>query len=324
VSHVLAVDVGGTKLAAALVDRNGNVVRAQRAPTPFGPRADAETLWEALEALMTTVVDRGVGRDHEVSGVGVGCGGPMVWPAGEVSPLNIPGWRGFPLRARVAERFPDIPVRLHNDAVCLAVGEHWRGAGRGRRDMLGMVVSTGVGGGLVLDGRLVDGAAGNAGHIGHVVVDPEGPPCPCGGVGCLEAVAAGPALVRWAQSEGWRAPSRRRVSEPAGPGGRDLVDDARRGHAVATSALRRAGQALGVAIASAAHLLDLETVAIGGGLSQAGPLLFEPLEESLREHAMLSFARGVQVVPAGLGMDAGLVGAAGLVLAGSSYWHAEA
>jgi glucokinase len=242
----------------------------------------------------------------------------MRWPAGEVSPLNIPGWREFPLRARLARRLPGLPVRLHNDAVCVAVGEHWRGAGRQRLDFLGMVVSTGVGGGLVLDGRLVDGADGNAGHIGHVIVEPDGPPCSCGGYGCLEAVASGPNLARWAAKEGWRS------GEPPvddADAGREVVEDARRGHPVAVAALVRAGHGLGVGLASAAQLLDLQTVAIGGGISQAGPLLFEPLEESLRRHARLSFARGVQVVPAALGQDAGLVGAAALVLAGDAYWH---
>jgi glucokinase len=316
---VLAVDVGGTKLAVAVVDGTGRVVRAARAATPTGPRADAETLWEAVDRLVTALL-ADVPAASDLAGVGIGCGGPMAWPAGEVSPLNIPGWRGFPLRARMAERFPDMPVRLHNDAVCMAVGEHWRGSGRQRRDMLGMVVSTGVGGGLILDGRLVDGAAGNAGHIGHVVVEPDGPLCSCGGYGCLEAVASAPNLVRWALDNGWSAPARAGAD---GPAGLDLVDDARRGHPVALLALRRAGGAIGIGIASAAHLLDLETVAVGGGLSQAGPLLFEPLEESLRRHLTLSFARGVQVVPAALGQDAGLVGAAALVLAGESYWHAD-
>ena len=315
---VLAIDVGGTKLAVAVVDGTGRVVRAARAPTPTGPRADAEALWEALDRLVTSLLTGSPPPDG-LDGVGIGCGGPMAWPAGEVSPLNIPGWREFPLRARMTERFPDVPVRLHNDAVCMAVGEHWRGAGRGRRDMLGMVVSTGVGGGLVLDGRLVDGAAGNAGHIGHVVVEPDGPLCACGGHGCLEAVASAPNLVRWALDNGWVGPA---GAGADGPTGHDLVDDARRGHLVALQALRRAGGAIGVGVASAAHLLDLETVAVGGGLSQAGPLLFEPLEESLRRHLTLSFARGVHVVPAALGQDAGLVGAAALVLAGSSYWHA--
>jgi glucokinase len=317
---VLAIDVGGTKLAAALVDGTGRLERAARAPTPHGPTADAEALWDVLDRLVTSLLV-GPPKADRLVGVGIGCGGPMAWPAGEVSPLNIPGWRGFPLRARMSERFASIPVRLHNDAVCMAVGEHWRGAGRNRRDMLGMVVSTGVGGGLVLDGHLVDGAAGNAGHIGHVIVQPDGPPCSCGGTGCLEAVASAPNLVRWAGENGWQGTAR---AGPDGPTGHDLVDDARRGHPVARAALRRAGTAIGIGIASAAQLLDLETVAVGGGLSQAGPLLFEPLEESLRRYARLSFARGVQVVPAALGQDAGLVGAAALVLAGDQYWHAPA
>ena len=207
----------------------------------------------------------------------------MVWPAGEVSPLNIPGWRGFPLRARMTERFPTIPVRLHNDAVCMAVGEHWRGAGRNRLDMLGMVVSTGIGGGLVLDGRLVDGAAGNAGHIGHVVVEPDGPQCACGGQGCLEAVASGPSLVRWATENGWQGPARSRTAR----GRPARTSSTTRGAGTRSRWTRcaRAGSAIGMGVASAAHLLDLETVAVGGGLSQAGPLLFEPLEESLRRHA---------------------------------------
>ena len=136
-----------------------------------------------------------------------------------------------------------------------------------------MVVSTGVGGGLILDSRVIEGASGNAGHIGHVVVDPEdGPECACGGRGCLEAIARGPALVAWAQREGWR---------PGQPGAtaKDLAGDAAQGHPVGLAAMRRAGRALGIAISSATHLCDLEVAAVGGGLSQAGAMLFEPLEE---------------------------------------------
>jgi glucokinase len=251
-----------------------------------------------------------------VAGVGVGCGGPMDWPTGVVSPLNIPAWRDFPLGPRLAERFGKVPVRVHNDAVCVAVGEHARGAGKGQSHVLGMVVSTGVGGGLVLGNRVVDGAHGNAGHIGHVVVDPAGPECVCGGVGCLEAVAAGPNLARWAEDQGWR---------PTSPWGeeytaRELAEDARRGHPVALAAMQRAGGALGVAIASVTHLLDLSVVAIGGGLAQAGPLLFDPLEATFRRHARLSYVREVRVVPAALGQDAGLVGAAELILQPGRYW----
>jgi len=302
------VDIGGTKMAAALVDPGGRVMQSNRVDTPKGARADAEALWRTLAGLVRSVVDDEV----SIGGVGVGCGGPMTWPAAEVSPLNIPGWRDFPLRARLVEMFPRAAVRVHNDAVCVAVGEHWRGAGRGVANLLGMVVSTGVGGGLILGNRLVDGASGNAGHIGHVVVDPAGPDCSCGGQGCLEAFASGPRLAQWAHDLGWHSAT--------DDSARELAADAARGHEVAARALERAGTALGVAIASAAHLCDLEVVAIGGGLSQAGPLLFDPLETAFRRHARMGYAREVRVVPAELGQQAGLVGAAALVLCGDGYW----
>src|SRR5215469_10365316 len=311
---VLAIDIGGTKMAAGLVEPGGRLASWAQAETPRG--LDAEQLWRTLDVLLTRVLTDGrVDPGTGLGGVGVGCGGPMEWPAGRVSPLNIPAWRSFPLRERLAELFPG-PVRLHNDAICMAAGEHWRGAGRGRRTMLGMVVSTGVGGGLILDGRLINGATGNAGHIGHVVVDPEGPPCVCGGRGCVEAIARGPALASWAQAQGWR-PGQTQVTA------KDLADDAAHGHPVGLSALRRAGGALGIAIASATHLCDLEVVAVGGGLSQAGSLLFDPLEEALRTHVGLDFARGVAVVPAALGQSAGLVGAAALLFAADRYWAGE-
>ncbi len=238
--------------------------------------------------------------------------------AGLVSPLNIPGWRAFPLRSRLTERLGGkVTVRVHNDAIAMVAAEHWRGAGRGRNNVLGVVVSTGVGGGLILDGRLIEGASGNAGHIGHVVVDPEtGPVCGCGGRGCAEAIARGPALVAWAQSEGWRPDQRDATAK-------DLAGDGALGHPVGLAAMRRAGRALGIAIASATSLLDLEVVSVGGGLSQAGPLLFDPLEEALRTHARLGFTRQVSVVPAALGQSAGLVGAAALIFAPDKYWTAD-
>jgi glucokinase len=309
---VLAIDIGGTKVAAGLVEPGGRLASWAQTETPRG--LDAGQLWRTMEVLCERLLaEARVDPRDGLAGVGCGCGGPMEWPAGRVSPLNIPAWRSFPLREKLQEHYPTIPVRLHNDAICMAVGEHWRGAGRSRRSMLGMVVSTGVGGGLVLDGRLINGATGNAGHIGHVVVDPGGPFCVCGGRGCLEAIARGPALAAWAQGEGWR-PGQAWVTA------KDLADDAAQGHPVAIAAMRRAGGALGIAIASAASLCDLEVVAIGGGLAQAGPLLFGPLEEALRTHAGLGYARDVPVVAAALGQSAGLIGGAALIFAADRYW----
>jgi glucokinase len=318
---VLVIDIGGTKMAAGVAEAGGRLITWSQVPTPRD--VDAEKLWRTLESLLIQVLKVAKIDDLcELSGIGCGCGGPMEWPAGLVSPLNIPGWRDFPLRDRLRERFAcdapgEFPVRVHNDAVAMAAGEHWRGAGRGRKNMLGMVVSTGVGGGLILDNHLIDGASGNAGHIGHVVVDPDdGPLCVCGGRGCLEAIARGPALVEWAQDEGWR---------PGQPGmtAKDLAGDATQGHSVARAAMRRAGRGLGIAIASATNLCDLEVVSIGGGLSQAGALIFDPLQESLAAHTMLDFAREVLVVPAALGQHAGLVGAAALVVSGHQYWTGD-
>lgn len=307
---VLAVDIGGTKMAVGAVDPQGAVLAAYRAPTPH-PGADAEALYRAL----LDGVDHLPYAREDYQAIGVGCGGPMRWPAGEVSPLNIPGWREFPLRMRLQEDFR-IPVRLHNDAICLAAAEHWLGAGRDVKNMLGMVVSTGVGGGLILDGRLIDGARGNAGHIGHVVVDRE-TPCACGGIGCLEAVASGPRMAAWAAAQGWRP-----HLDPEHKTGKDLTEDAQRGDGIAMAAFSRAGTALGIAIAGAAALCDIDLVTIGGGVSQAGDLLFGPLQEALHRHARLDFTRDLKVVPARLGQDAGLVGAAALVLQADAYWSA--
>jgi glucokinase len=304
----VAIDIGGTKIVAAIVEPAGRIVASGHIATPR--ELDGEQLWRTLCALLGRVVP----ADAEIAGVGCGCGGPIEWPAGKVSPLNIPAWRSFPLRDRLAERFPGVPVRLHNDAICMAAGEHWRGAGRGHANILGIVVSSGVGGGLVIDGNVVDGETGNAGHIGHMVVDPgDGPDCHCGGKGCLEAVAGANGLTAWAQDNGWRGGS-------SGTTAAELSGDAARGHPVAMAAMKRAGRALGLAISSAAALCDLEVVAIGGGLSQAGSLLFAPLEETVHRHARLAFTRDLRVVPAALGQDAGLIGAAGMIFAADRYW----
>jgi glucokinase len=306
----LAIDIGGTKLAAARVRDDGRVQVRARRPTPV--TAAAEEIWQALLSIVADVTG-GETPDR----IGVGCGGPMRWPDGDVSPLNIPAWRGFPLRRLLQEQHPQAVVRVHNDAVAMAVGEHWRGAGRGTTHFLGVVVSTGVGGGLVLDNCVVNGRSGNAGHVGHVVVDPAGPPCACGGAGCLEAIARGPAVVARAQQRGWH-------SQSAQPSALDLAEDARRGDSIAVSAFADAGHALGVALASVAAALDLEVVAVGGGLANAGDLLMRPAQESFELHARLDFTRDCRIVPADLGDDAGLVGAAAFVLAADRYWPAGA
>jgi glucokinase len=308
---VLAVDIGGTKFAAGLVDADGRLRHETRVDTP--PGGDAETLYAALASAVSAVLDAG-GQPPE--GVGIGSASPMRWPEGAISPLNIPGWRDFPVRARLAALVADrlgheVPVRIHNDAVCTAIGEHWTGAGQGHADLIGMVVSTGVGGGLILGGHTIDGASGNAGHIGHIVVEPGSDiRCGCGGYGCLEATARGPAIVAWAVGNGWRGE----------PNGKALAASARAGDPVANAAFERCGSLVGLGVASAVNLLDVTLVAIGGGIAQAGELFFAPVHRAYEKYGRLTHSRAARIVPARLGGNAGLIGAAALVLRGDRYW----
>lgn len=297
----LAIDVGGTKLACGLVDADGVVTYRRRVATPHTD--DPQVLWSTLAGLVDEVVGELDGRP--CVGVGIGCGGPMRWSDGLVSPLNIPAWRDFPLLDRVSARWgAGLPVRMHNDAVAAALAEARWGAGRGVSSLLGMVVSTGVGGGLVLDGRPVDGPTGNAGHVGHVVAEPDGSPCACGGRGCLEAVARGPAIAADAVTRGWRG-------EPTAAA---VADGARAGDPACAAAYDRAGRAIGTVLAGLVALLDLDVVSIGGGVSLAGDVLFDPLRAAYDRHAGMAYTRRVRIVPATFGRDASLVGAAALVL----------
>lgn len=295
----LAIDIGGTKIAAGLVDDDGTLVHQAKRPTPDG---DAEAIWAVVESLVAESLSTAGGA---VGGVGIASAGPIDVPAGTVSPINITEWQHFPIVDRVAAMV-GAPVRLGGDGLCMAMGERWRGAGRDAEFLLGMVVSTGVGGGLVLDGAPYDGRTGNAGHVGHVVVDPEGRPCACGGRGCVETIAGGPRMAQWAREQGWNAP----VDADA----KELADAAAAGDAVALQAFTRGATAVAAMIASVGAVCDLDLVVIGGGVAKAGALLFDPLRAALDTYAGLDFICDLRVVPAELGGDAGLVGAAALVI----------
>lgn len=294
----LALDIGGTKIAAGLVDADGTLLHRAKRPTP---QTDAEAVWAVVDELIADAVTTAGGS---VRAVGVGSAGPVDLAAGTVSPINLTAWQQYPIVERIRAAVPGVPVRLGGDGLCMAMGERWRGAAVDAQFLLGMVVSTGIGGGLVLDGVPYDGRTGNAGHVGHVVVDPGGAWCSCGGRGCVETVAAGPWLTRWALANGWDA--------PAAADAKDLADAAEAGDQVAVRAYRRGAAGVAAMIASVAAVCDLDLVVLGGGVAKAGPLLFDPLREALGTHAGLSFLRGLRVVPAQLGGEAGLIGAAAL------------
>lgn len=302
----LGIDIGGTKLAAGMVDQTGVMHSYLVIPTP---PADAEGLLNSiLDLARRAIVESG----RQPYAAGVGCGGPMEYPAGLVSPLHIPVWQGFPLRDRLAQAL-GLPVIVDNDAKAFALGEALFGAGQGARCLLGMVVSTGVGGGIVAGGRLWHGASGNAGHIGHVIVASQGELCECGAVGCLTCYASGTGLAQRARQALAQGVKSRLADWPVAEiSARIIGEAAAEGDALALQLWREAAQSLAVAIAGAASLLDLDRVVIGGGLIQAGDFLFGPLRQEWSKYARLSFTRAFPVVPAGLGQGSGVIGAAAL------------
>jgi glucokinase len=298
----LCLDIGGTKIAVALADSGGKLVHTAIRPTPITPAA-ADDVWAVVEAMITDALQA---ADAPVGAVGIASAGPIDLRSGAVSPINIDSWDRFPLRDKVAAAVPGLPVVLAGDGVCMALAEHWIGAGKDAdaQFLLGMVVSTGVGGGLVLDGVPYSGRTGNAGHVGHVVVELDGRPCTCGGHGCVETVASGPWMVRRARENGWSA--------PPGAGASDLAVAAAAGDPLARQAFHRGANALAAMIASVGAVCDLDLVVIGGGVAKCGPLLFDPLRAKLAEYAGLDFLSGLRVVKGELGGDAGLIGAARL------------
>lgn len=297
----VAVDIGGTKIAGALVHLDGTMTAATRRPTPRGTDPEA-----VMAAVAEVVAD--LARDPlwpEVRRCGIGSAGPVDAARGTVSPVNIGAWRDFPVLARTAAELArhgaDVPAVLVGDGVAMTAAEHWLGAARGRANALCMVVSTGVGGGLILNDRLHPGPTGNAGHIGHISVAFDGEPCACGGRGCVESIASGTAIARWAAEQGWAGP------DPSAAG---VAEAARAGDPVAVAAFDRAGRALAAAIAATATLVETDIAVIGGGVATAGDTLFAPLRRHLASYATLSFVQGLEVVPAVLGTSAGLIGAA--------------
>ncbi|WP_372406101.1 ROK family protein [Streptomyces luteireticuli] len=297
---VAALDIGGTKIAGALVDSGGARLRTARRRTP------AEKDAAAVAGAVAEVLDelRGAPEWPRVRAAGIGSAGPVDASRGTVSPVNIPGWRDFPLVDEVRRLTGGHPVVLVGDGVAMTAAEHWQGAARGWANALCMVVSTGVGGGLVLDGRLHSGPTGNSGHIGHISVDLDGDACPCGSRGCVERIASGPNIARRALDAGWR-PGPDGDATAAG-----VAAAARAGDPLALASFDRAARALAAGIAATAALVEIGVAVVGGGVAGAGDVLLAPLRRHLRDYAALSFTADVEVVPAMLGSDAGLVGAA--------------
>lgn len=316
----VAIDIGGTKIAGALVHPDGTMTATTRRPTPRG--ADADGVMAAVAEVVADLSASPLWASAQRCGIG--SAGPVDTSRGTVSPVNIGAWRDFPVQERVvaelAARGADLPTVLAGDGVAMTAAEHWLGAARGHANALCMVVSTGVGGGLILNNQLHPGPTGNAGHIGHISVAFDGEPCACGGHGCVESIASGTAIARWAREQGWTpsgaaANGGGRNGAGGASGGRDataagVAVAAAEGDPIALAAFDRAGRALAAAIAATATLVETDIAVIGGGVAAAGDTLFAPIRSHLAAYATLSFVKDIQVVPAMLGTHAGLIGAA--------------
>jgi len=270
----LAVDIGGTKLSVGVVSTTGEVLSHGRALTP------QVNVWQALQELIT---DQVTNSSVDLIACGVGCGGPMA-PQGEfVSTLHIPEWRDFPLRAKLQE-LVQLPVYIDGDAKALVQGEVWCGAVAGQTDVIGMVVSTGVGGGIISQGKVLDGRSGNAGHIGHVIVVPDGRLCACGSHGCLEAHASGRSIEAI-------------TGKPAAQASAQVIAET--------------GRLVARALVSVGAAVDLRSAVIAGSVALGfGKPFFESVQSELDRSAKIGFVQGFSVCPAGLGPLSPLVGAA--------------
>lgn len=307
----IGIDLGGTQVRAALVGTDGALLAraAARTDAVGGPRA----VVKQIQALIGEVT-AGVAPDL-IAGVGVCAPGPLDGPAGVVLGIpTLPGWVDIPIVAWLTEAL-HLPVVLENDGVGAAMGE-WRfGAGRGLTDFVYVTVSTGIGGGVIADGRVLRGRRQLAGHIGHMTTAPQGETCSCGNRGCWEAQASGPALGALARKLAAQTPGSLLAAHGAALDARHVMEAARAGDALALELVAREAAELGLGIVNLLHLYSPEVVVVGGGVSSGFDLLHAGIEQQIRTRALPPF-REVPVVVARLGQDSGLVGAASLVLPG--------
>ncbi len=318
---ILGIDIGGTKCAAALGEAEGTITARSEMPTRAeeGPTAILARLRDTAQSLL----EANHVSPESLEGIGISCGGPLDTKAGLVwSPPNLPGWEAVPVRRFFEQAFPGTRVVLENDANATALAE-WRwGAGVGARNMVFMTMGTGIGGGLILDGRLYRGTNDLAGEVGHQTILMNGPLCNCGKRGCLEALASGPAIARLARESLHYGRGRRLVEFAGGKAqnitAKHVVEAAKLGDAFSIRILEEAGTYMGVGIANIVQILNPERVVLGTIAVHAGDLILEPIRRALREYAWKRSAEVCTVVPAALGDKAQDLAAIALIAGGDA------
>lgn len=295
-NFALGIDVGATKVALATITEDYQVHQKQEVSTHA---ASGQELWQNIESVATSFIREESGN---LVGIGIGSAGPLDIKAGTLSPVNIPIWRKFPIIDLAKKIAPGVSIVLHGDALALAHAEFKLGAGQGLTNMLGMVVSTGIGGGLILNGQVFPGESGNSCFIGHHSINFNGRDCVCGRKGCLEAYASGPQMVAIARENGWVCESYDFV---------ELANAARSGNEIAINAISQGTYALAVGIVNFVGTLDINHVVIGGGVAESGDIFWEPLQAHIRnESKAIGFLEKIELKRAKLDRDAGVLGAA--------------
>jgi len=310
----IGVDVGGTNVKYGVISSEGKIVC--RDVQPLGKDKNRRRVWEVIHSAIAELLDGAQSKGYRISHIGIGSPGTVNFLTGKVQGFspNLPFWVGVNLKQGINRRFPEYKVFTDNDANVMALAEYKLGAGRGFKDILGLTLGTGIGGGLILNGRVYRGSHYFGGEFGHIPIDYQGRLCACGGRGCLEAYASVPALLREIRSllrrrkksllKEWLQDDSKKLTS-------ELVMEAfRRGDQVATEAVDRLVEALAAGIVGVANLLNPEAVIIGGGLADSGEVFIKRIRVAVRKRGMSSNTRGLKILRAKLGNRAGFMGAA--------------
>jgi glucokinase len=296
---IIGVDLGGTKILTALADSKGHIISTARIDT-LASLGQKQVINNILRSINTVCKQAKVPLSR-VSRVGIGAPGPILGRAIIVSPPNLPGWLNVNIKSMLQKTLKK-QIYIENDANAAALGELLFGAGKGFRNLVYMTISTGIGGGIIIKGKVYTGALGTAGEIGHMVIEPKGPKCGCGNIGCLEALAAGPAIARMA-------------------GTKNALEAeilARKGNKKAQKAINTAAKYIGIGIANINNILNPDIFVIGGGVSNMGSLLLNPVKEWARKYSMEASRKSLIIVPAKLKNNAGVMGAIAICMKGLS------
>lgn len=309
-------DLGGTSIRLAFVGPDGRLTHLCRFPMP--PQGEADAVVATLMQGIQSLSQKAEAEELSLVALGLGVAGLTDVESGVIfhSP-NLPGMNRLPLRALLEEAGVRVPIFLENDANAAAFAERWVGAGRGARSVISLTLGTGIGSGIILDGKIWRGTSGLGGEAGHLAVEAEGEPCGCGSTGCVEAYVSATGIVREAQRQiaaGAGGLLARFTGRGDGLTAKDVYELAESGDSVAEQILRRAGRYLGVALASLVNVLNPEVITIGGGVAQAGKFLLEPVREEVRRRAFPVLAQSTRIVLSEMGDVAGMIGAAGIAL----------